>query len=457
MNPKNLNTDKIPTLRFPEFNGEWEKKKLGEVADFKVTNSFSRENLNYENGIVKNIHYGDIHTKFQTLFDITKEQVPFVNEEMNVNRISDDFYCKEGDLIFADASEDLNDVGKSIEIVNLNNEKLISGLHTLLARPKENIFSKGFNGYLLKSNNVRLQIQKEAQGSKVLGISIARIKGINLNFPTLPEQTKIAAFLTAVDEKIQALKKKKSGLENYKKGVMQKLFSSALGFVGLEDDRINEKKENDESNPTIIQSNKPKIRQLRFKDENGNDFPDWEVKKLGEVLSIPEKIKPLVVEKNKLLTVKLHLKGLFRNESTEGLSIGATIYFERYKGQFIYGKQNLFNGAFGIIPEEFDKFLTSADVPALNIDYLKINSTYLLNYLGREIYYKKLEDIASGSGSKRIHENTFLNVEIPIPCVAEQTAIANFLSAIDDKINKNNTQITQTETWKKGLLQKMFV
>jgi hypothetical protein len=76
----------VPTLRFPEFTGEWETKKLGEVFDFKVTNSFSRENLNYENGVVKNIHYGDIHTKFQTLFDITKEQVPFVNEEMNVNK-----------------------------------------------------------------------------------------------------------------------------------------------------------------------------------------------------------------------------------------------------------------------------------------------------------------------------------------------------------------------------------
>ncbi|MFO0322123.1 MAG: hypothetical protein ACK504_06825 [Bacteroidota bacterium] len=167
-NPKNPNADHVPRLRFPEFKGEWERKKLGEVADFKVTNSFSRENLNYEYGVVKNIHYGDIHTKFQTLFDITKEEVPFVNEEMNVKRIADDFYCKEGDIVFADASEDLNDVGKSIEIINLHNEKLLSGLHTLLARPKDNYFSIGFNGYLFKSNNIRLQIQKEAQGSKVL-------------------------------------------------------------------------------------------------------------------------------------------------------------------------------------------------------------------------------------------------------------------------------------------------
>ncbi|MCC5917167.1 MAG: hypothetical protein JJU02_07550, partial [Cryomorphaceae bacterium] len=176
-----VKNNNIPKLRFPEFKGEWEKKKLGEVVDFKVTNSFSRENLNYENGNVKNIHYGDIHTKFQTLFDITKETVPFINDEMNVQRIAEDFFCKEGDLIFADASEDLNDVGKSIEIINLNNERLLSGLHTLLARPRDGFFSIGFNGYLLKSNNVRFQIQKEAQGSKVLSINVGRISKVEIS------------------------------------------------------------------------------------------------------------------------------------------------------------------------------------------------------------------------------------------------------------------------------------
>jgi type I restriction enzyme S subunit len=91
----------VPALRFPEFKGEWESHKMGEVYSFKVTNSFSRENLNYENGTVKNIHYGDIHTKFQTLFDITKENVPFINPDIYIERISTDNYCKEGDLILA--------------------------------------------------------------------------------------------------------------------------------------------------------------------------------------------------------------------------------------------------------------------------------------------------------------------------------------------------------------------
>ncbi|MFD2034216.1 restriction endonuclease subunit S [Belliella marina] len=177
-------------------------KRLGDLMGFKVTNSFSRDNLNYEIGAVKNIHYGDIHTKFQTLFDITNEIVPFINEEMNIARISEDNYCKEGDIILADASEDLNDVGKSIEVVNLNDEKLLSGLHTLLARPKENIFHLGFNGYLFKSNQVRTQIQKESQGSKVLSINVGRISKIELSFPSIQEQERITALLRLLEERI---------------------------------------------------------------------------------------------------------------------------------------------------------------------------------------------------------------------------------------------------------------
>ena len=201
------NPKQISNLRFPDFEGEWEVKKLGEVMDFKVTNSFSRGNLNYEYGTVKNIHYGDIHTKFQTLFDINCESVPFINEEIDISRISDENYCKNGDIIFADASEDLNDVGKSIEIINTNGEKLLSGLHTLLARPKEDIFHLGFSGYLFKSNSVRTQIQKESQGSKVLSINVGRISKVELSFPSVEEQSKISSFLALLDERIQTQSK----------------------------------------------------------------------------------------------------------------------------------------------------------------------------------------------------------------------------------------------------------
>ena len=141
--------------------------------------------------------------------------------------------------------------------------------------------------------------------------------------------------------------------------------------------------------------------QLKFKDKNGNNFPEWVSKELAEVMSVPEKIKSKNIDKSRLLTVKLHLKGVSQNDNTNTLSLGATNYFIRKKGQFIYGKQNLFNGAFGIIPDEFDGFLSSGDVPALDIKHSKINTAYLIYFLGRVDFYKRLEDLAAGSGTPR--------------------------------------------------------
>lgn len=219
--------EKVPKYRFKEFekNGEWIKETVGDVYDFKVTNSFAREYLNYEVGSVKNIHYGDIHTKFNTLFDITKENVPYINPDVTIEKIRKESYCSVGDIIFADASEDMNDVGKSIEIVNLNKEKLVSGLHTLLARQKKKKLAIGFGGYLFKSDWVRKQIQREAQGAKVLGISATRISNVQIMYPeNQKEQQNITSCLASLDELIIEQSNKIEQLKQHKKGLMQGLF-----------------------------------------------------------------------------------------------------------------------------------------------------------------------------------------------------------------------------------------
>ena len=225
-----LINSKIPKLRFSGFLDMWNEKKFGEVFSFRTTNSFSRENLNYKNGIVKNIHYGDIHTKFKTHFDITKEIVPFINKNIILDKISQDGYCKEGDLIIADASEDYADIGKCIEITNLNNEKVLAGLHTLQARPKLGVFYTGFNGQLMKTKKVHLQIMTIAQGTKVLSISTGRLSNIFLNFPSIIEQKKIASFLESIDSWTENLKEQKESFESYKKSMMQKIFSQEIRF-----------------------------------------------------------------------------------------------------------------------------------------------------------------------------------------------------------------------------------
>jgi len=215
----------VPTLRFSGFDENWKSSMIGELMDFKVTNSLSREKLNYTFGIVKNIHYGDIHTKFHTLFDIQNEEVPFINNDVPLNKIHEECFCKNGDLVFADASEDLNDIGKCIEILNTENQKLLAGLHTLLGRPKPNIFYPGFAGYLFLSQKVRTQIQREAQGAKVLGISVGRISKVELNYPSLDEQKKISKFLSIIDTRIQTQNKIIEQLESLIKAIGQYLFN----------------------------------------------------------------------------------------------------------------------------------------------------------------------------------------------------------------------------------------
>ncbi|EPZ5431184.1 restriction endonuclease subunit S [Vibrio parahaemolyticus] len=220
----------------PEFvfacNVKWIKKTFEEVYSLKTTNSLSRDKLNYDEGLVKNIHYGDIHTKFSTLFDITKEYVPFISEEISLDKIKQESYCQEGDMVFADASEDIDDVGKSIELININGEKLLSGLHTILARQKESYLVKGFGGYLFKSEAMRRQIQKESQGAKVLGISSGRISKIDVIYPIeQSEQQRIVDCLSSLDKLIDAQTKKIEVLNKYKKGLMQKLFPEIKEFI----------------------------------------------------------------------------------------------------------------------------------------------------------------------------------------------------------------------------------
>lgn len=172
----------VPKKRFSSFNSNWITKWYGDIYSFYSTNSLSRDKLNYESGKVFNIHYGDIHTKFSTMFDLKKESTPLINLEVDLSKYSEEKYCQEGDLVVADASEDYADIGKTIELINLNNERVLAGLHTFLARPNKYEMAKGFAGYLMQSWNVRKQVMVIAQGSKVLGLATGRLARLNYSF-----------------------------------------------------------------------------------------------------------------------------------------------------------------------------------------------------------------------------------------------------------------------------------
>ncbi|MEZ9009363.1 restriction endonuclease subunit S [Vibrio sp. 10N.247.311.59] len=216
-----------PTLRFKADDGsefpDWEEKKFNDCFEFFTTNSLSRDKLSYTSGEVKNIHYGDIHTKFRTVFLVTQESVPSIAEAVDTKKIKTQSYCQDGDLVFADASEDYADIGKCIEIRDLGDIKLVSGLHTHLARPKEK-FALGYQAYLQKSWKMRYQIMRIAQGTKVLGISTKQLAQIDVPIPCYDEQEKIASLMMALDSKIELLNFEINKAKEWKKGLLQQMF-----------------------------------------------------------------------------------------------------------------------------------------------------------------------------------------------------------------------------------------
>ena len=184
-------------LRFKDATGsdfpDWEEKKLGELFKWVRTNSLSRESLSLETGSIQNIHYGDIHKKFKSQFKLSNEEVPYIINEILASNIDVEDFCRIGDLVIADASEDYADIGKAIEIIEVEPNKLVAGLHCFIARPKEKLII-GYSGYSFQSENVRKQIKKIAQGISVLGISKTNLGYTIFPYPKPEEQQKIANF-----------------------------------------------------------------------------------------------------------------------------------------------------------------------------------------------------------------------------------------------------------------------
>lgn len=421
-----------PQLRFHEFDGEFEKTKFGKLYSFQTTNSLSRDKLNYEGGNVYNIHYGDIHTKFQPHFYLRNENVPYINGDVDLSKIKAELYCKTGDIIIADASEDYADIGKSIELIDIDNVKLLAGLHTLLARPISDKIFVGFTSYLLKSWTLRKQIMTIAQGSKVLSLSTGRVSNLELNIPAPQEQQKIASFLSAVDEKIQQLSRKKELLEQYKKGVMQQLFSGKLRF---------------------------KPARPAGGDENGEEYPDWEEKKLGDVAQkigdglhgtpIYSEVSDIYfINGNNLINGKIEI-----TEKTK--KVDYIIFAKNDKGLNENTILISLNGTIGNISKyNNEKVMLGKSVGYFNF---KENVDFYYHILKTETIQNFFISELTGSTIKNLSLKTLRETEIPFPCLEEQQKIAHFLSNIDTKIESASQQLNQTQSFKKGLLQQMFV
>lgn len=408
----------LPDLRFPTFNNAegWALNAFDSLYNFKPTNSLSRDKLNYESGSVKNIHYGDIHTKFSTLFDVTCEDVPFINVADEPQNIKEDSYCVEGDMVFADASEDIDDVGKSIEIVRLHGQKVLSGLHTILTRQKDRKLTVGFGGHLFQSNGIRTQIQKESQGTKVLGISAGRLSGIRICYPqNKKEQKKIVDCLSSLDEVIRAQGKKVEVLREYKKALMQSLFPRAGQYT-------------------------PDIRFPEFRDAG-----KWDERLVGEVFK---------VTRGEVLAMPLVQDGWSHEApypvySSQTKNRGLAGYYSKYLYEDAItwttdganaGNVNFRGGRF---------YCT-------NVCGVLISDDGQANLCVAELINRVSRQHVSFVGNPKLMNGVMAKIAVPFPSLEEQRRISNLLSSLDEVITAQGKKLDALKEHKKGLMQQLF-
>ncbi|MEY3996344.1 MAG: hypothetical protein RL344_687 [Pseudomonadota bacterium] len=388
LNSENPDSDNIPQLRFPEFEGEWGKKKLGEVTNIY---DGTHQTPNY---VQQGIPFYSVEQLTANDFNKTK----FVSKEV-FEKENKRVKLEKGDILMTR----IGDIGTSRYIDwDVNASFYVSIVLIKQSLKFNSKFIHHFIGTKFFQNELWNRTIHVAFPKK---INLGEIGNCIIQLPYVAEQTKIASFLTAVDEKIQALKKKKSLLENYKKGVMQKLFS----------------------------------QELRFKDD-GEEFADWEVKKLGEV-------------------AKITTGSSNRQDSS---LIGEFTFFDRSQ-DIRTSDRYLFDGEAIIVPGEGQEFIPKYFIGKFDLhqrtyaimDFINANGLFLFYSISFNTNH--LNSQAVGSTVKSLRLPMFETMPINLPCLTEQTKIANFLSAIDEKINHTATQIEKTRAWKKGLLQKMFV
>lgn len=212
-----------------EIPEDWEVKRIGEVFTTFPTASFSREQMSVI-GDISCIHYGDIHTKFNAILNTSACDLPKVtNQQANHYR-----RLQDGDLVLADASEDYAGVGASTYIYNTQNHEVISGLHTIVLRPIENIFYGYYLAYALKDKLTKKALEQASVGTKVYSISFNSIRDCYIKVPSKKEQILIGSALSNIDNLIlsqQALIEKKKLM---KQGAMQKLLTGEERMPGCE-------------------------------------------------------------------------------------------------------------------------------------------------------------------------------------------------------------------------------
>lgn len=400
-----------PKLRFPEFTGEWEEKKLGHFfKDLKTGMTPYRGNLDYFKGRIPWITSGEL------CYNIILKTNEYITEQA-IKDTNLKIYEPNTLFIAITGLEAPGTRGKCA----LNGIPAATNQSCMAFEAHPNINTR-FLFYWYNKYGTFLYY-KYAQGTKQQSFNNAIVENFDFIYSTLAEQTKIATFLTAVDEKLTQLKKKKTLLEQYKKGVMQKLFS----------------------------------QELRFKDDNNQDFPDWQEKTLGEMGETYNGLtgknkdsfgtgKPYIQYKqifddSKIDVTRFELVEISYDEKQNKVKFGDIFFTVSSETPDEVGMSS-------VLLNEVEELYLNSFCFGYRPFSLQILSPFYARYLFRsEQFRKTVIVLAQGSTRYNLSKLGMMNLIIGLPSLPEQQKIATFLSSIDEKIIHCRNRLKR---WKPG-------
>ena len=398
----------------------WEQRKFGEVFDCTVpNNTLSRAELSYDEGTVLNVHYGDVLIKYGSVLDVQKDDIPRIP-----HRCREDFngaLLQDGDVIIADTAED-ETTGKACEIGNLQGSAIVSGLHTMVCRPR-NRMALGYLGYYLNSNAYHYQLLPLMQGIKVLSLSRSNIQKTSVSYPSaMKEQQLIASYFSQLDHLITLHQRKYDKLTNVKKSMLEKMFPQNG-------------------------SNAPEIRFKGFTEA-------WEQRKLGEIGSVSMCRRIFKEQTSENGEIPFYKIGTFGGEADAFIS---RELFEEYKAKYQYPKKgDILISASGSIGRTVvftgkNEYFQDSNIVWLNHDKHLDNS--FLKCFYSIVKWAGIE----GSTIKRLYNDNILNTAITLPSVEEQQKIGAYFENLDNLITLHQRELEKLKNLKKACLEKMFV
>lgn len=406
----------IPKLRFPEFIGEWEEKKLSDIASFSKGKGYTK------NDLVKNgtpiVLYGRMYTKYET---VISDIDTFVNLQVG------SIISKGGEIIVPASGETAEEISRASVVKNKG--IILGGDLNILSLQKDK-YNPEFFALTISSGTSQKRLSKLAQGKSVVHLHNEDLSGLQIKVPSLAEQQKIADFLSNVDSIITAETKILNTLQKKKKALMQKLFT----------------------------------RQLRFKSDDGTDFPAWEETLIKNIaLQVTVGIANSATHAYRADGVIM-----FRNQNIKENYLDDTdiIYIsndfeETYKNKRLKKYDILvtrtgYPGIACVVPEKYENAQTFTTL-ILRLKLEKCNPFYICQFINSPLGKKYIKLTQIGGGQKNSGAGILEKMPIKLPCIEEQQKIADCLSSIDSLIQNQQKVVTTWQQRKKALLQQMFI